>query len=122
MDEIEKRLRDAADRCIESYEVWSKKQKDAAARETLQEAIHELRKVSSRLEIELAASERQEMTQKPIPIPPHRDSRGRGGRGPAAGADAEGNVAPSVSGPSDEGGPVGPPRKRRGPPRKSAEG
>ncbi|MCB1562868.1 MAG: hypothetical protein KDJ75_04770 [Alphaproteobacteria bacterium] len=117
MDEIEKRLRDAADRCIESYEVWSKKQKDAAARETLQEAIHELRKVSSRLEIELAASERQEMTQKPIPIPPHRDSRGRGGRGPAGGADAEGNTA----GP-DEGTPGGLPRKRRGPPRKSAEG
>jgi hypothetical protein len=121
MDEIEKRLRDAADRCVESYGVWSNKQKDADAREALQEAIHELRKVSSRLEIELAASERHEITQKPIPIPPHRDSKGRGGRG-ASGGEAEGYaVLPSAS--SGEGdAPAGPPRKRRGPPRKSVEG
>lgn len=81
MDEIEKRLRESADACFASYETWRKDQKNTDARETLQEAIHELRKVASRLEIELAISERNEMAQRPIPIPPHRDARTRGGEG-----------------------------------------
>jgi len=47
-------------------------------RESLLEAVHELRKVAARMEIEIAVSERDQMTQKPIPIPPHRSSRKRG--------------------------------------------
>lgn len=74
MDEVEKRLREASDNCFTCYETWQKDHKDGKARESLQEAIHEMRKVSSRLEIEIAISERNEMTQKPIPIPPHRSS------------------------------------------------
>ena len=81
MDKIDDRLRETSSRCITAYESWSKNQKDAAAREELREAIHELRKVSSRLEIEMAVSERDEMAQKPIPIPPHRASRGKRGGG-----------------------------------------
>ncbi len=79
MDEIEKRLRETSETCFTSYEAWRKDQKNGAARETLQDAVHELRKVASRLEIELAVSERNEMAQKPIPIPPHRDATRRSG-------------------------------------------
>lgn len=78
MDEIEKRLREGSENCYNCYEAWKKSQKDSVARESLQEAIHELRKIASRLEIELAISERDEMAQRPIPIPPHRDAQRRG--------------------------------------------
>ena len=79
MDEIENRLRETSDNCFKSYELWRKDQKNGQVRESLQDAIHELRKVASRLEIELAVSERNEMAQKPIPIPPHRDAKHRSG-------------------------------------------
>ncbi|MBP7721836.1 MAG: hypothetical protein KA155_04800 [Alphaproteobacteria bacterium] len=79
MDEIEKRLRETSENCFKSYEAWRKEQKNGPVRESLQDAIHELRKVASRLEIELAVSERNEMAQKPIPIPPHRDAKHRSG-------------------------------------------
>ena len=79
MDEIEKRLRESADACVTSYEAWRKDEKNSKTREELLESVHELRKVSSRLEIEIAISERQDMADKPIPIPPHRSSkRGKG--------------------------------------------
>lgn len=76
-DETDKRLRETADECIKAYEAWMKSKKDFGARENLMEALHELRKVASRLEIEVAVSERDEMTQRPIPIPPHRAAQGR---------------------------------------------
>lgn len=75
MDEIEQRLRNASEACIKSYEGWRKDQKNTDARETLQEAVHELRKVASRLEIEMAVSERDQMADRPIAIPPHRSSQ-----------------------------------------------
>lgn len=77
MDEIGQRLRECADACVAAYAVWAEARKDVAVREKLQEAVHELRKVSARLEIEMALSERQEMAQRPIPVPPHRSSRRR---------------------------------------------
>lgn len=77
MDEIEKRLRETSENCFNCYEAWQKNKKDPAAREGLLEAIHEIRKVASRLEIELAVSERDEMALRPIPIPPHRDATRR---------------------------------------------
>ena len=79
MDDISKRLRDAADNCIKSYEAWAQGKKDIGARESLQESVHELRKVSARLEIEVAASEREDITQRHIPIPSHRAARHRHG-------------------------------------------
>lgn len=75
MDDIQERLKETSQNCISSYEKWAGNKKDRPSAESLQEAIHELRKVSSRLEIELAISERDEMALKPIPIPPHRASR-----------------------------------------------
>ena len=77
MAEIEQRLRTSADNCFKAYESWRKNEKNNEIRASLQDAVHELRKIASRIEIELAVSERNEMAQKPIPIPPHRDARGR---------------------------------------------
>ncbi len=79
MDEVEKRLREISDACVKAYLEWHSKKKDAESREALQDAIHELRKVSARLEIEIAVSERDEMQSRPIPIPPHRATR-KGGQ------------------------------------------
>ncbi len=81
MDEIETRLKEAADDCIKAYESWSGQKKNQEARERLQEATHELRKVAARLEIEIAVSERDDMAARPIPIPPHRSSHRRNNNG-----------------------------------------
>lgn len=75
MDEIEKRLRDVSDSCVKAYLAWHDKKRDLDCREALQDAIHEMRKVTARLEIEIAVSEREEMASRPIPIPPHRATR-----------------------------------------------
>lgn len=77
MEETQQRLKDAAEACIKAYDAWGGSKKNAEARERLQEALHELRKVAARLEIEMASSERDEMTQRPIAVPPHRASRPR---------------------------------------------
>jgi hypothetical protein len=82
MDEIEKRLREAADNCIKFYTAWQKDKKVGNDRDNLMEAIHELRKVAARLEIDIAISERTEMASRPLPIPPHRSSSRRQQRGP----------------------------------------
>ncbi|MBK9585336.1 MAG: hypothetical protein KA099_01030 [Alphaproteobacteria bacterium] len=75
MDEILKRLQETAQSCAQTYEEWRGKKTDSKAQESLQSAIHELRKVASRLEIELAVRERQDIANKPIPIPSHRSSK-----------------------------------------------
>ena len=72
MEDIQARLKDSVEACLKSYEEWSSKEGSAELRENLQESIHELRKVASRLEIEIAISERKKVTSKPLPIPPHR--------------------------------------------------
>ena len=76
-DEIKQRLQESTADCIKCYEAWEKDKKNSDSREALNNAVHEMRKVASRLEIDLAVSERDEMASKPIPIPPHRDARGR---------------------------------------------
>lgn len=93
MDDIQQRLKDSSEACVKSYEKWAANKKDGGARELLQEAIHELRKVSSRLEIELAVNERDELALKKIPIPSHRASQKRPGQGPEEGdEDSRGNT------------------------------
>lgn len=72
MDEIEQRLKEATAACLNSYQAWRKNEKDTDKREELQENVHELRKITARLEIEIAISERNEAGQKRIPIPAHR--------------------------------------------------
>lgn len=75
MDEIQTRLQETSKNCLKAYEGWREKRKDAQSQESLQTAIHELRKVASRLEIELALSERDELTARPLPIPSHRSNK-----------------------------------------------
>jgi hypothetical protein len=105
MDEIEKRLRDVTDSCLKAYQEWHSSKKSAESRETLQDAIHELRKATARLEIDIAVSEREEMNQRPIPIPPHRATRkGRhdedeGDNSGNSSSESEGNRQPG-NGPS----------------------
>ena len=77
-DDIKERLSQTIQKCISSYDAWKESKNGAKERESLQEAMHEIRKVVSRLEIDLAISERDELAHKPIPIPPHRDSRRKG--------------------------------------------
>ena len=81
MDEIKTRLQETSENCFKAYEAWVGDKKNSALRETLQGTIHELRKVASRLEIDVAVSDRGNGSQKPMPIPSHRDSKPGGGGG-----------------------------------------
>lgn len=73
-ENLTQRLTDALKRCVTSYEAWQSRPKDVPTRQQLEEAVHELRKVTARIEIEMAVSERSDRSQKPIPIPAHRAS------------------------------------------------
>lgn len=77
MSEIQDRLKITSEECLKCFTEWDKDRKKIPERESLQDAIHELRKVASRLEIELAIAERDQMAQKPIAIPQHRNSKNR---------------------------------------------
>lgn len=122
-EDIRDRLKNASEECLKCYEAWSGNDKDDKAREALQDAIHELRKVSSRLEIELAISERDQMAQKPIPIPPHRDAKKRTHKGKNANSDDNDNRGNS-NGAENSGGPAveRKPTRRRSAPKKAAGG
>lgn len=123
MEDIEQRLKDTTETCIANYVAWKKDQKDEATRENLAEAIHEMRKVASRLEIEIAVSEREQMANKPIAIPPHRSSRKGAAVDDGAEGDDIGNAMPDDNGANGNGGPPrrgggkrgGGGRNRRGP-------
>ncbi len=119
MGDIEKRLHDTSEHCYNCYEAWSKDEKDPTTRTNLQEAIHELRKVASRLDIELAVSASKQSTQTPLNIPPHRDSQGRSAQEEKSDSRNNGNRAPSDNGPvvQKKSGP-----RRRKPARKSEGG
>lgn len=86
MENIKQRLKDTADHCYKCYDAWEDDKKDLKKGEALSDAVHELRKVASRLEIELAVSERDQMKQKPIPIPPHRDAQKKGRQNQGSGS------------------------------------
>ncbi len=88
MDEIQTRLQETSQNCLTAYNEWVEKKQDSKAQEGLGAAIHELRKVSSRLEIELAISERDQMTSKPLPIPAHRANNKKGSGAPADASDS----------------------------------
>ncbi|MCB1783272.1 MAG: hypothetical protein KDI13_04695 [Alphaproteobacteria bacterium] len=72
MEDVQGRLQETSQNCLQAYSVWKGKRTDTVAREALLAAIHELRKVASRLEIDLAISERNDMGSRPLPIPSHR--------------------------------------------------
>lgn len=66
------RLQETAAKCLSSLDTWNKDLKNVEARESLLEAVHELRKVTSRLEIDIAMNDRQVVNAKPLPIPEHK--------------------------------------------------
>lgn len=76
MSEVAKRLQDTSELCLKAYTEWSGDKTDKETRRSLQETLHELRKVASRVEIEMAISERDDMAKNPIPVPHHRSKRG----------------------------------------------
>lgn len=94
MDDIKERLSAASEECLNRYTTWEASKKDAQAREALQEAIHELRKVASRFEIDIAISEREESSKRHIPIPAHRSKRTHVESGPEADGQGGGDAAP----------------------------
>ena len=98
MEDIQTRLKEASQNCLKAYSEWEGKKKDRKAQEELSSAIHELRKVSSRLEIELAISERDQVTSKPLPIPAHRaNSKGSKVQSPHEGEDESSSQGNSSS-------------------------
>lgn len=66
------RLQETAAKCLSSLDTWNKDLKNTEAREDLLEAVHELRKVTSRLEIDIAMNDRKAVNAKPIPVPEHK--------------------------------------------------
>lgn len=72
---VKERLEETVKHCVLRYEGWKSDAKNVEARQSLEEAVHELRKVTSRIEIELAISDRNNSSLKPMPIPPHRSSK-----------------------------------------------
>lgn len=74
LDATDARLRDTAKACLIAYRGWKQGPADASA-QALNESVHELRKVLARIEIDMAASRRDEQVARPIPIPAHRASR-----------------------------------------------
>jgi hypothetical protein len=69
---IELRLQEAAAKCLSSLDAWKKDGKDENVRESLMDAVHELRRVTSRIEIDIAMAERINTNAKSIPIPEHK--------------------------------------------------
>lgn len=113
MSEIKERLQETVDACLKSYEAWDADKKGSETRENLQESIHDLRKVASRLEIEIAISERDNMSSKPLPIPPHRSSSKAKGAIESILPDQGNTVGNSSSNGKKEGGGGRRPRGRR---------
>ena len=67
----DQRMAEAATAASEAYRKW-KAGPGEAGMQTLADALHDLRKVIARMEIEISASRREEHAARPIPIPMHR--------------------------------------------------
>lgn len=119
MSEIKDRLKDCADACLKTYEAWEET-KGSETRENLQESIHDLRKVVSRLEIEIAVSERNKMNEKQIPIPSHRSNSKSKGAVESILPD-HGNTIGNSTTPEKKSGGSRRPKTRRPAPKKSAD-
>jgi hypothetical protein len=69
----DQRMTVAAQRSAEAYAAW--KANPEGGMQGLTDALHELRKVIARMEIEMSASRKEEHAARPIPIPYHRAQR-----------------------------------------------
>ncbi len=76
MDDIEERLRDTSESCFNCYQKWHGNKRDGKLRGDLEDAVHELRKTASRIEIEIAVSEGGSSTNT-MKAPNQRNSNGK---------------------------------------------
>ncbi len=76
VDATEARLRETARACLVAYRGWRQGPGEVSV-QTLNDAVHDLRKVLARIEIDLSASRREEQGLRPIPVPAHRAARQR---------------------------------------------
>jgi hypothetical protein len=74
VDAVEARLRDSARGCLVAYRSWRQGPGEATI-QNLNDAVHELRRVLARIEIDMSASRRDEQAVRPIPVPAHRAAR-----------------------------------------------
>ncbi|MEI6560234.1 MAG: hypothetical protein WCO00_17690 [Rhodospirillaceae bacterium] len=74
VDAVEGRLRETARSCLVAYRGWRQMPGETSI-QGLNDAVHELRKVLARIEIDLSASRREEPGLRPIPVPSHRAAR-----------------------------------------------
>ena len=71
-EETAMRLQETAAKCLSSLNAWNKDLNNRDAREALLDSVHELRKVTSRLEIDIALNDRKATNAKPMPVPEHK--------------------------------------------------
>lgn len=116
--DVQQRLKEATEHCLSCYAAWTEDKSDTKSREKIMEAVHELRKVAARLEIELAVSERDQMSNNPIPIPSHRSAQYRGRKKDDQQGGGKNQKGPKQGG--DEA--AAPVQKRTLPPRKRKTG
>jgi hypothetical protein len=76
VDATEARLRETARGCLVAYRGWRLTPGETSI-QTLNDAVHDLRKVLARIEIDMSATRRDEQCLRPIPVPPHRAARRR---------------------------------------------
>ena len=74
VDAVEARLRETARTCLVSYRGW-KLAPGETSTQALNDAVHELRKVLARIEIDMSACRREDQGLRPIPVPAHRAAR-----------------------------------------------
>lgn len=74
VDATEGRLRETARAALVAYRSWRQTPGEKSI-QTLGDAVHELRRVLARIEIDMSASRRDEQAARPIPIPWHRAAR-----------------------------------------------
>ena len=80
VDAVEARLRETARGCLVAYRGWRQSPGETST-QTLNDSVHELRKVLARIEIDISASRREEQGLRPIPVPAHRAARQQQQRG-----------------------------------------
>ncbi len=80
VDAVEARLRETARGCLVAYRGWRQAAGETST-QALNDAVHELRKVLARIEIDMSASRREEPGLRPIPVPAHRAARQQQQRG-----------------------------------------
>ncbi len=66
------RFANRSENFFKAYEAWEKEQLCSEKRDDLRKALHSMRKVLARVEIEMALSESKERAKNPMPIPTHR--------------------------------------------------